>query len=145
MHLFKNPPTFFQVILIPIPDYGSIYLYWREMLMPYHGVDRNFECSTIATVTKAYPLTEIKRAVEAVMVPRRIIQLSYKPLNHAELYDAILKGAGPITEKEYKKFDKWFKKTPLAKQRGKFMEIAEKLREAEAKKAEKQAQQKAKK
>lgn len=110
--------------------------------MPYHGVDRNFECSTISTVTKFYPLPEIKKAVEKVMTQRRIIQLSYKPLTHAELYDAILKGDGPITDKEYNKFMKWFKKTPLAKERGKIMELAEKIREAEAKRAEKEAQKK---
>lgn len=131
-----------QILLIPRPDYGSTYLYWREMLMPYHGVDRNFKCSTITTVSKYYPLPEIKKAVEKVMVPRRIIQLAYKPLTHAELYDAILAGTGPITDKEFSKFIKWFKKTPLAKERGKILEIAEKIREAEAKRAEKEAQKK---
>lgn len=110
--------------------------------MPYHGVDRNFECSTITTVTKYYPLPEIKKAVEKVMVTRRIIQFAYKPLTHTELYDAILTGTGPITDKEFNKFIKWFKKTPLAKERGKILEIAEKLREAEAKRAEKEAQKK---
>lgn len=107
--------------------------------MPYHGVDRNFECSTIATVTRYYPLIEIQKAVEKVMIPRRIIQFCYKPLTHVELYEAILTGEGPITDKEYNKFIKWFKKTPLAKERGKIMAIAEKLREAEAKRAEKEA------
>lgn len=112
------------------------------MLMPYHGVDRNFECSAITTVTKYCPLPEIKKAVEKVMMPRRIIQLAYKPLTHAELYDTILTGAGPITDKEYNKFIKWFKKTPLAKEKEKIMQIAEKLREAEAKRAEKASQKK---
>lgn len=112
------------------------------MLMPYHGIDRNFECSTMATVTQFYPLIEIKKAVERVMVPRRLIQLKYKPLTHAELYDSILQGDGPIVDKDYNKFIKWFKKTPLTKERGKIMELAEKIREAEAKKAEKEAAKK---
>lgn len=110
--------------------------------MPYHGIGRDFECSTMATVTKFYPLIEIKKAVEKVMTPRRIIELSYRPLTHAELYDAILMGEGPIIDKDYNKFIKWFKKTPLAKERGKIMELAEKIREAEAKRAEKDAQKK---
>lgn len=126
-----------QIILIPPTDYASIFLYWRELLMPYHGVDRNFDCSAITKLTVAYPLIDIKKAVEKVFTPRRIIQLSYNPLRHSELYEAIIDGGESVSEKEFKKFENWFKKTPLAKQRGKIIAIANLKREQEAKQAEK--------
>lgn len=110
--------------------------------MPYHGIDRNFDCTAITKLTVAYPLIEIKKAVEKVLIPRRIIQLSYKPLQHSELYEAILDAGEPVTEKEFKKFEKWFKKTPLAKQRGRIIAIADLRRQQEAKQAEKVQQQK---
>lgn len=133
---------FFKIILIPPADYGSIFLYWRELLMPYHGIDRNFDCSAITKLTVAYPLIEIKKAVEKVLTPRRIIQLSYKPLHHSELYEAILDCGEPVGDKEFKKFEKWFKKTPLAKQRGRIIAIADLKRQQEAKQAEKAQQKK---
>lgn len=127
---------------MPPTDYGTIYLYWRELLMPYHGLDRNFDCSSLAKVTKSYPLPQIREAVEKVLTPRRIIQLKYRPLQQLELYEAIMEGPEPVTEKEFNKLMKWFKKTPLAKQRGKLMAIAEKKREQENKQKEKMQQQK---
>ncbi|RZC41157.1 hypothetical protein BDFB_011660, partial [Asbolus verrucosus] len=83
----KLKKTFERIILIPRPDYGSIYLYWRELLMPYHGVDRNIDVSCLAKLTKYYTLPDIKMAVETVLTPRRIIQLSYNPLRQEELFE----------------------------------------------------------
>lgn len=128
--------------MIPPTDYGTIFLYWRELLMPYHGLDRDFDCSCLAKVTKSYPLLQLKQAVEKVLTPRRIIQLRYRPLQPLELYETVMEGPEPVSEKEFNKFLKWFKKTPLAKQRGKLMAISEKKREQERKQKEKMQQQK---
>lgn len=107
------------------------------MITPFYGVDRNFDCTCLAKVTKAYPLPLIKDAVDKVMTTRRIIQLKFKPLTALELYDAILDGPEEITEKEYKKFQKWYSKLPLCKQRAQLIAIADLRREAEAKAKEK--------
>lgn len=96
------------MILIPRPDYGSVYLWWRELLRPYHGVDRNFNFTSLATVTVNQPFPVIKQAVEVTLTARRIIQLKYKPLRAQELYEVFVANQlEPITDKEWKKFQKW--------------------------------------
>jgi hypothetical protein len=126
---------------MPRPDYGSIYLYWRELLMPYHGVDRNIDLSCLAKLTVNFPLPVLKQVAEKIMTPRRIIQLSYNPLRQAELYEELI-NVDPITDKEYKKFLKFYKKTPLAKERARLNKYNQKRRDQEAKAAEKQKMRK---
>lgn len=131
--------------MIPRTDYGSVYLYWRELLMPYHGVDRNIDLSTLAKLTVKVPLCELKKIVETVLTPRRIAQLSYNPLQQSELYSyLVVNPALPVSDKEYAKFEKWFRKTPLAKRKARYMVEAEKRREQEAKRAAKEAEKAAK-
>ncbi|KAJ8919460.1 hypothetical protein NQ315_016560 [Exocentrus adspersus] len=128
----KMKKTFERNILVPRPDYGSVYLYWRELLMAYHVVDRNIDVTSLVTVTLNYPFPVIKYAVEQVMTPRRIIQLSYNPLRQEELYEILVsEGLEPITDKEYNKYLKWYFKTPLGKQRNAFNKVAEAEREVE--------------
>lgn len=50
----------------------------------------------------------------------------------------VSKGIEPISDKEYNKFLKWYKKTPLGKERFKFNKWADGKRELEAKAIEKQ-------
>lgn len=129
--------------MIPRPDYGSIYLYWRELLMPYHGIDRNFNVSNLTKLTLNYPLSTIRDIVKTVLQPNRIIQLKYKPLKEQELYEVLLTAQlEPITDKEYGKFQKWYNKTPLGKERSLFNKFAEAQREAEARQLEKAKQKK---
>ncbi|KAJ8939867.1 hypothetical protein NQ318_010418 [Aromia moschata] len=135
----KLKKAFERNILIPRPDYGSVYLYWQQLLMSYHGVDRNFNLTCLATVTLNYPLPDIKKAVEKILTPRRLIQLKYKPLQPDEIFEVFVsEGIEPITEKEYLKFLKWYNKTPLGKDRVIFNKNAEIKREAERKKKEKE-------
>ncbi|KAF2885219.1 hypothetical protein ILUMI_20938 [Ignelater luminosus] len=129
--------TFERIILIPRTDYGTLYSYWRSLLMKYHGVDRNFNVSELATISLTYPLPILKDAAEKVLTAARIVQLKYRPLNSHEILDVLLDGPEPITDKEWKKFDSWFRKTPLAKKREELMVIAAEKREAEAAAAEK--------
>lgn len=135
--------TLFQIILIPRTDYGSAYLYLYELLMSYHGVNRNIEISSLAKLSVNYPMGILKEIVKTLMQPRRIMQLSYKPLHQVELYNLMITNKeGPVTDKDYKKFVKWYNKTPLGKQKVALMKIVEKRREMEAAQAEKQKKKK---
>ncbi|ENN72771.1 hypothetical protein HUJ04_013362 [Dendroctonus ponderosae] len=135
----KLKKAFERVILIPRPDYGSVYLWWRELLRPYHGVDRNFNFTSLATVTVNQPYPVIKQAVELILTARRIVQLKYKPLRAQELHEVFVANQlEPITDKEWKKFQKWYKKTPLGKERAIFNKWADGKREQEKKQQEKQ-------
>lgn len=130
---------------MPRPDYNSIYIYWRELLMPYYSIDREFNFTALASATVNYPLSDIKKIVNEILTPRRIIQLKYKPLLPEEVYEYFLKNdLEPITDKIYKKFIKWYNKTPLGKERVKFNKYATEKREAEAKAKEKAEKQKKK-
>lgn len=53
--------------MIPRPDYGSVYEWWRELLRPYHGVDRDFNITCLASVTMYQPYTVIRDAVQKVV------------------------------------------------------------------------------
>ncbi|KAI4467650.1 hypothetical protein MML48_2g00000914 [Holotrichia oblita] len=135
--------AFEKVILIPRTDYGSAYLYLYELLMRYHGVNRNIEISCLAKLAVNYPMGILKEIVETLMQPRRIMQLSYKPLHQMELYNLMIKHKeGPVSDKDHKKFVKWYNKTPLGKQKAALMKIVEKRREMEAAQAEKQKKKK---
>lgn len=126
----KMKKAYQRTILIPRPDYGSVYLFWREMLMQYHGVDRDLDVSAIAKVTINYPIPAIRNACHAVLSPRRIIQLKYKPLDMHELLNALFEGGIPlISDKEWKKYVKWYNKTALGRQKAKYMKIINKKRE----------------
>lgn len=104
--------------------------------MPYHGIDRDLNISTLAKLTVNYPLPVLKQAAEELLTTERIICLKNKPLQFIELYDVILKKE-PITPKEIQKFMKWYAKTPLGKRRSVLNKIAEREREQAAKLAEK--------
>lgn len=126
------------MILIPRTDYGSAYMYLYELFMSYHGVDRNIEISCLARLAVNYPIGQLKKFVETLMQPRRIIQLPYKPLSQMEFYELMISWKeGPVTDKEYKKFIKWYNKTPLGRRKMKLMKVIERKREMEAAQAEK--------
>ncbi|XP_050296762.1 IQ and AAA domain-containing protein 1-like [Anthonomus grandis grandis] len=135
----KIKKAFERAILVPRPDYGSVYLWWRQLLMPYPGVNRDFNFTSISTVTLYQPYYIIKQVIDKVMTPRRIIQLKYKPLTSQELYEVFISnGLEPINDKEWKKYIKWYNKTPLGKERAVFNKWAEGKREIERKQQEKQ-------
>ncbi|CAG9764660.1 unnamed protein product [Ceutorhynchus assimilis] len=135
----KLKKAFERAILIPRPDYGSVYLWWRELLRPYHGVDRNFNFTSLATMTENQPYPVLKKIVKDVLTPRRIIKLKYNPLKAQELIGPFIdEQIEPISDKEWKKYTKWYNKTPLGKERAVFNKIAEGKRELIRKQQEKQ-------
>lgn len=133
----KLKKAYERIILIPRTDYGSLYLYWRQLLMAYHGVDRNINLSELALVTQTYPLPTIKALIEKILDPIRIAQLQYKPLDAHEFVEVLLDEPPPIIDKLWKKYLKWFNKTPLAKRRAHLMRLNEAVRQAAEKSAKK--------
>lgn len=105
--------------------------------MAYHGIDRDFNVSELAMLSKYRTLPTIKDVVETVLTPARLVQLSYKPLDAHELIEVLLDAAPAVNNSEWSKFQKWFDKTPLEKRRGLIIRIAAELKAAEAKKKEK--------
>ncbi|XP_018330984.1 dynein regulatory complex protein 11-like [Agrilus planipennis] len=137
----KIKKTYEKFIFIPRTDYNNVFMYWRSFLMPYHGVDRNIDLSCLTLSSLYYPYPEIKEAVEKTLVPARIVQLSYKPLEQIELLESLWSIAPePVNDKEWKKFQKVFNKTLIGKIRIIFNKEAEKIREQEKKKKEKAKQ-----
>lgn len=107
--------------------------------MPYHSIDRNIDLSSLTKLTLNYPLGTIKEVTKNVMIPSRIVSLYYKPLQQIELFEQFTK-IEPITDKIWKKYEKWYQGTPIGKLGKKFgkynMTLREDLlkrREAEAK------------
>lgn len=119
----KMQKTFERIMLIPRPDYGSLYIYLRELLMSYHGINRNFNVSELASLTLYHSFPLLKSAIETVLTSERIAQLSYKPFDSHEVIEVLLDSPPPINDKEWAKYEKWFLKTPLNKRRNKLIAI----------------------
>ncbi|XP_028127821.2 dynein regulatory complex protein 11-like [Diabrotica virgifera virgifera] len=127
----KLRKIFERHILVPRTGYNSVYMYWRELLMRYPGVDRNFNVTALAKVTKDYPLPVLREVLEYILVPRRIIQLHFKPLTCEEIYEYFIQNdITPITDKMWRKYQKWYNRTNLGKQQTKFNKWAKAKRDA---------------
>lgn len=124
----KMKKCYEKSILIPRSDYGSVYTFWKKLLMPYHGVDKNIDLSCLSKVTVKYPFGVIKEAVEQVMVPRRIIQFPFRPLTQQELYEPLV-SMEPVNDKIWKKYQKWYNKTPIGKLATKLSKVNKEKRE----------------
>ncbi|XP_022907446.2 IQ and AAA domain-containing protein 1-like isoform X1 [Onthophagus taurus] len=135
--------AFERVILVPRTDYGSAYIFWKHYLMRHHGVHRTFDLSCLAKLSVNYPASVIKEVVDTVMTPRRIIALSYLPLQEIELYDVLIQNPnGPINDKDYAKLMKWYNKVPIRVARANYQIDIDDAKAALAEQAEKAAQKK---
>lgn len=56
-------------------DYGTVYQLWMDLIMKYHAVHRDINLSALAKLSVGYPIPYIKKVVEAVLCPARIIRL----------------------------------------------------------------------
>lgn len=91
--LAKNS-TMFKVfpstIMIPKTDYGSISLILTQMLMKFHGVNRDFNVSSLSQALKGYDIGTIRTVVDKLMSGKRLTELYYKPLHPMEILSAVL-------------------------------------------------------
>lgn len=89
--------------MIPTTDYNTLYMYYKDLLMKYHGVDRNIDVSCLAKMSVGVPLNFIKRAVEEVLSLPRRVTLKHNPLSPMEIMDEVMTYEYP-TEKTLEVF-----------------------------------------
>ncbi|CAK9833578.1 Dynein regulatory complex protein 11 [Anthophora retusa] len=118
-----------KFIMIPLTDYNTLYMFYKDLLMKYHGIDRNIDVSCLARMSVGIPLEFISNAIENVLNLRRRITLRFKPLMVHEIIDEVLKYQPP-TAKVMSQFTKFENRTPLERKRNRLLaaEKAERLR-----------------
>ncbi|KOX74351.1 Putative IQ and AAA domain-containing protein 1-like [Melipona quadrifasciata] len=105
-----------KFIMIPLTDYNTLYMFYKDLLMKYHGVNRDIDISTMAKMSMGIPLEFIKNTVDNVLNLRRRISLKFKPLAVSEIMDEVLKYEPPRA-KTFSELVKFENRTPLAKKR----------------------------
>lgn len=118
--------------MIPLTDYNTLYMFYKDLLMKYHGVDRNIDVSSMAKMSVGIPLEFIKNAIETVLNLRRRIQLQFKPITPKEILEEVLKYKAPKA-KILKNFSKFENRTPLGRKKAKLLAIEKQERERAAK------------
>ncbi|KMQ96651.1 iq and aaa domain-containing protein 1-like protein [Lasius niger] len=103
-----------KFIRVPTTDYNTLYMYYKNLLMKYHGVDRDIDVSCLAKMSVGIPLDFIRQAVEKVLSLRRRITLKFNPLKPIEIMNEILMYQYPTPEM-VKALDKFEKRISLAK------------------------------
>ncbi|XP_011301454.1 IQ and AAA domain-containing protein 1 [Fopius arisanus] len=101
-------------IAIPVSDYNSVYLFYQDVLMRYHNVNRHFDVSAVARASVGYSLDVIREAVENVMNLRRRMRLRFEPLRPEEILKE-LERYPRISEKILTDYAKFQMKTPLGR------------------------------
>ncbi|XP_076235071.1 IQ and AAA domain-containing protein 1-like [Calliopsis andreniformis] len=127
-----------KFIMIPLTDYNTLYMFYKDLLMKYHGVDRNIDISSMAKMSVGIPLEFIKKSIENVLNLRRRIQLQFNPLNPKEVLDEVLKYEEPKA-KVLNDFVKFENRMPLNKRRVRLLAFEKEERER-LEKMEQQAQ-----
>lgn len=84
--------------MVPATDYNTLYIYYKNLLMKYHGIDRDIDVSCLAKMSVGIPLNFIRQAVEKVLSLHRRITLKFNPLNPIEIMNEILIYQYPTTE-----------------------------------------------
>lgn len=104
--------------MIPTTDYNTLYMYYKNLLMKYHGIDRDIDVSCLAKISVGIPLNFIRQTVEKVLSLRRRITLKFNPLNPKEIMNEILIYRHPTTEM-LESLNKFERLTPLGRRRAK--------------------------
>ncbi|EZA61609.1 hypothetical protein DMN91_004111 [Ooceraea biroi] len=115
-------------IRVPTTDYNTLYMFYKNLLMKYPNVDRDIDVSCLATMSVGIPLNFIQQAVKKVLSLRRRITLKFNPLSPIEIMNEVLTYRYPTT-KIMEAFDRFQKRTPLAKKRAKALQAEEEARD----------------
>ncbi|XP_061940510.1 IQ and AAA domain-containing protein 1-like [Apis cerana] len=105
-----------KFIIIPLTDYNTLYMFYKNELMKYHGIDRNIDVSSMAKVSEGIPLGYIKNTIQNILNLRRRITLKFKPLLATEIINEVLKYE-PLPPKMISQFEKFENRTPLVRKR----------------------------
>lgn len=103
-------------IMIPLTDYNTLYMYYKYLLMKYHGIDRNMDVSCLAKVSVGIPLEFIRKSIENVLSLKRRIVLNRVPLSPMEIMNEVWKYE-PISKQIIEKYQNFERNTPLGKKR----------------------------
>lgn len=103
-------------------------MYYKDLLMKYHGVDRDIDVSCLAKMSVGVPLEFIRQAVEKVLSLRRRIDLKFNPLSPVEIMNEIMTYQYPTT-KMLEAFSKFEKRTPLGRKRAKALRAEKERRD----------------
>ncbi|XP_028047740.1 dynein regulatory complex protein 11 isoform X2 [Monomorium pharaonis] len=101
-----------KFIMVPATDYNTLYMYYKNLLMKYQGVDRDIDISCLAKMSVGIPLNFIRQALEKVLSLRRRITLKFNPLNPMEIMEEILMYQYPTMEM-VKHLDEFERRTSL--------------------------------
>ncbi|XP_026673335.1 IQ and AAA domain-containing protein 1-like [Ceratina calcarata] len=123
-----------KFIMIPLTDYNTLYMFYKDLLMKYHAVDRNIDVSSLAKMSVGIPLEFIKNVVDNVLNLRRRIKLKFKPLHESEIMEELLNYVQPKA-KTLADFTKFENRTPMGRRRVRYL-AAEKLARERALKAQ---------
>ena len=56
-----------KFIIIPLTDYNTLYMFYKDELMKYFGIDRNIDVSSMAKVSVGIPLGYIKNIIQNII------------------------------------------------------------------------------
>lgn len=105
-----------KFIIIPLTDYNTLYMFYKDELMKYFGIDRNIDVSSMAKVSVGIPLGYIKNIIQNILNLNRRITLKFKPLLATEIMDEVLKYE-PLPARIVSKFENFENRTPLGRKR----------------------------
>lgn len=103
-------------------------MFYKDLLMKYHGVDRNIDVSSMAKMSVGIPLEFIRDAVKNVLNLHRRITLKIKPLTVSEIMEEVLKYQPPQA-KTLSELTKFENRTPLGKKRARLLATEKAARE----------------
>ncbi|XP_054008025.1 IQ and AAA domain-containing protein 1-like [Hylaeus anthracinus] len=121
-----------KFIMIPLTDYNTLYMFYKDLLMKYHGVHRDIDVSSLAKMSEGIPLEFIKNAIETVLNVRRRITLRFNPLTPVEIMEEVFKYQAP-TKKSLGQFAKFETRTPLGRKRARLLRIEQQERQRKQK------------
>ncbi|XP_050535374.1 dynein regulatory complex protein 11 [Daktulosphaira vitifoliae] len=125
--------TYNKIIVIPRPDYASLYHIWNDLLFQYSGVSRKFNVSMLAKLSSGYSVGTIIKVLQEVMTCKRVLQLTIRPLMHVEILNALARH-DPVYKEEEETYIQWYSRTPLGRKNQKALEIELEKRTLESEK-----------
>ncbi|XP_039294735.1 IQ and AAA domain-containing protein 1-like [Nilaparvata lugens] len=107
--------------ILPVfrPDYGTLYMYWWNKLMQFHGLSRDFPLSPLCQMSQYFPIYIVDEAISTILTPERIVKLKPKPLDPLEFYDFFLSRAQiKVNNLKEEMYINWYKTNyPMAEKR----------------------------
>ncbi|XP_060864173.1 dynein regulatory complex protein 11 isoform X2 [Metopolophium dirhodum] len=113
--------TYGKIIVIPRPDYASLYHIWNDLLFQYSGLSRKFDVSSLAKLSDGYSIGTIIKVLQEVMTCKRVLQLTIRPLMHVEILNALARH-DPVYKEEDEAFNQWYSRTPLGRRKQKALD-----------------------